>query len=45
MESDFWPNLIHRTAERDIPVIFASSQISDAAAARWRRPRPRGRGF
>ena len=37
MESDFWPNLIHRTAERDIPVIFASSQISDAAAARWRR--------
>ncbi|MEK9610954.1 MAG: glycosyltransferase N-terminal domain-containing protein [Alphaproteobacteria bacterium] len=37
MESDFWPNLIHKTAERDIPVIFASSQISDAAAARWRR--------
>ncbi len=37
MESDFWPNLIHRTAGRDIPVIFASSQISDAAASRWRR--------
>ena len=37
MESDFWPNLIHRTAGRDIPVIFASSQISDVAASRWRR--------
>ena len=37
MESDFWPNLIHRTAGRDIPVILASSQISDTAAARWRR--------
>ena len=37
MESDFWPNLIHRAARRDIPVIFASSQISDAAASRWRR--------
>jgi 3-deoxy-D-manno-octulosonic-acid transferase len=37
MESDFWPNLITRAAGRDIPVIFASSQISDIAAARWRR--------
>ncbi len=35
MESDFWPNLIYRTAERDIPVVFASSQISDTAMARW----------
>lgn len=37
MESDFWPNLISRTAGRNIPVIFASSQISDSAAERWRR--------
>jgi 3-deoxy-D-manno-octulosonic-acid transferase len=36
MESDFWPNLICRTAKADIPVIFASAQMSDAAFRRWR---------
>ncbi len=36
MESDFWPNLISRTAGREIFVIFASSQISDTAVARWK---------
>jgi 3-deoxy-D-manno-octulosonic-acid transferase len=35
MESDFWPNLIARTAASGIPVIFASSQLSDRAFARW----------
>ena len=28
MESDFWPNLVSRTAAKSIPVIFASSQLS-----------------
>lgn len=37
IESDFWPNLITRTAARNIPVSFASSQLSDKAFARWQR--------
>jgi len=35
MESDFWPNLISRTAAKSIPVIFASSQLSMVAFQRW----------
>lgn len=35
LESDFWPNLITRTAKSGIRVIFASSQMSDTAFARW----------
>ena len=35
LESDFWPNLVIKTAEASIPVAFASSQLSDAA--RWQK--------
>ena len=35
MESDFWPNLISKTAAKAIPVIFASSQLSSTAFHRW----------
>ena len=35
MESDFWPNLILRSKQYGIPVIFASSQLSNKAAAKW----------
>ncbi len=35
MESDFWPNLVSRTAAKSIPVIFASSQLSTVAFQRW----------
>jgi len=35
MESDFWPNLITQAKASGIPVIFASSQLSARAAARW----------
>ena len=35
MESDFWPNLILRSKQFGIPVIFASSQLSNKAAAKW----------
>jgi len=35
MESDFWPNLITRTAARGVPVIFASAQLSTTAFHRW----------
>jgi len=39
MESDFWPNLILRSKQFGIPVIFASSQISNKAGAKWmKRP-------
>ena len=39
MESDFWPNLILRSKKIGIPVIFASSQLSNKAAAKWmKRP-------
>ena len=39
MESDFWPNLILRTKQFGIPVIFASSQLSNKAAAKWMKRR------
>lgn len=35
LESDFWPNLIRRTAQRGIPVYFASSQLSESAYQKW----------
>lgn len=39
MESDFWPNLILRSRQRGIPVVFASSQLSAKAVAGWmKRP-------
>jgi 3-deoxy-D-manno-octulosonic-acid transferase len=37
MESDFWPNLVSRTAAKSIPVVFASSQLSTLAFRRWIR--------
>lgn len=37
LESDFWPNLITRTAAKSISVTFASAQLSDRAMARWQR--------
>ena len=35
MESDFWPSLILRSKQFGIPVIFASSQLSNKAVAKW----------
>ena len=37
MESEFWPNLILQTAQRDIPMILVNARISDRSAARWAR--------
>ena len=37
LESDFWPNLITRATQRQIPVFFVSSQMSDSAFAGWQR--------
>ena len=37
LESDFWPNLISCTAAQNIPLCFASSQLSDKAFQAWQR--------
>lgn len=39
LESDFWPNLITATAASGTPVAFVSAQLSEGAAARWKRSR------
>ena len=37
LESDFWPNLVIQTAQKGIPVTFASSQLSDKAFMNWQK--------
>lgn len=37
LESDYWPNLVTRTSARDIPVIFASAQLSQKSVSSWQR--------
>ncbi len=37
LESDFWFNLITETKKRQLPIIFASSQISNIAKTRWEK--------
>ena len=39
LESDFWPNLVIRTAESGVPVAFVSAQLSDRAFSRWQKQR------
>ena len=39
LESDFWPNLITRTAATQVPVALVSAQLSDRAFSRWQRQR------
>ena len=37
LESDFWPNLVSCTAAQNIPICFASSQLSDKAFQSWQK--------
>jgi 3-deoxy-D-manno-octulosonic-acid transferase len=37
LESDLWPMMICNTHARDIPVMMASAQMSDASMRRWQR--------
>ena len=37
LESDFWPNLVIRTAQAGVPVAFVSAQLSDRAFSRWQK--------
>lgn len=36
IESEFWPNLLTQTAERNIPTVLANGRISRKSAANWR---------
>jgi 3-deoxy-D-manno-octulosonic-acid transferase len=37
LESDFWFNLVSRAARRELPVFFASAQLSARSFAAWQR--------
>jgi 3-deoxy-D-manno-octulosonic-acid transferase len=37
VESEFWPNLIHETAERNIPIALINGRISRQSVANWRQ--------
>ena len=43
LESDFWPTLITATAASGVPVAFVSAQLSDRAAARWKKSRAKSK--
>lgn len=45
LESDFWPNLVIRTAGSGVPVAFVSAQISDRAFSRWQKQRALASGL
>jgi 3-deoxy-D-manno-octulosonic-acid transferase len=37
VESEFWPNLIHETADRNIPIALVNGRISRKSVANWRQ--------
>lgn len=37
IESEFWPNLIHETANRNIPIALVNGRISRQSVANWRQ--------
>ena len=45
LESDFWPNLVIRTAGSGVPVAFVSAQLSDRAFSRWQKQRALASGL
>lgn len=40
IETEIWPNLIHRTAKKGIPVVFLNGRISDRSYHRYIRVKP-----
>lgn len=39
VESELWPNMLHETKERQIPVVLLNARMSDASYRGWRRAR------
>ncbi len=39
VESELWPNMLHETKERQIPVVLVNARMSDASYRGWRRAR------
>lgn len=37
VESEFWPNLIHETADRNIPMALVNGRISQRSFSNWRQ--------
>ena len=37
LETEIWPNFLHETRRRDVPVVFVSGRISDRSFARYQR--------
>lgn len=37
VESEFWPNLIWETRQRDIPMLLVNARVSSKSFERWRR--------
>jgi len=37
MESEIWPNLIHQTSQRKIPMLMINARITDASFNLWRK--------
>ncbi len=37
VESEFWPNLLHRTGQRAIPMVLVNARISDRSFQGWQR--------
>lgn len=41
VESDLWPNLLHETAVRGVPVVLTNARLSERSFRRWQRfPKP-----
>jgi 3-deoxy-D-manno-octulosonic-acid transferase len=39
VESELWPNMLHETRERGIPVVLVNARMSDSSYRGWRRAR------
>lgn len=40
METELWPNMIHKASERNCPVVIANARLSERSAKGYRRLRP-----
>ncbi len=45
VESEFWPNLLHRTARRGVPVVLVNARVSERSFKSWNRFPSSSRGL